>query len=599
MPYFTLGLPNPDYIHPCDDLLEPDGEPDACEVQHRWYGWIEEYMCLVGIPWTTAPPCLGAWMVDGGMPPHSAWTGFFGGKHVTAPRSYPRGDDLIPPTSIGARVLGQSLNDHFGTAVGSNGTWLYIAAPLHTALEADVPALASDRANSGVVYQLRTDARTSEDQPNMAQLWIEPGIHTFQDPDNPDEEITDYIRWPYVDAEIPSRRDYTMPVPHQYIIETVGSLRGMYWNNTADGETLDTRTINVDGACLEDYLKDLAASIGKDWVDADDLTFEISDASRVGGYEPYPTATAGYYTDRTPQIVGPHVNAELSAVRALSDLNDDGVRDFAVGSGKITDPDPNSPSYGQTVGAIYILPGRPTGVEGDYLLEQVQLAPSDPERLEGVMLKGSSAGETLARVFENAGDINGDGIDDVIVGNEGASGDTGEAIVIFGSDKLQSPHYGWTVDTIVAADRAIRFVGENPGDLAGANVAGAGDVDNDGYADILVAAPGALGNKGCVYLVYGSPDLSGDFNLADIGTIDLPGVRFLGRSTGDQLGAGMKTIAGTAPGGGSTTAYSRGVARLGDIDGDGRADYAISAMLANPDNREDAGEIYILYGVGD
>jgi hypothetical protein len=350
---------------------------------------------------------------------------------------------------------------------------------------------------------------------------------------------------------------------------------------------------------LEDYLKQLAASINKDWVDAENLTFEISTADVVGGYEPYPTATAGYYTDRTPQIVGPHANAELSAVRALSDMNDDGVRDFAVGSGKITDPDPNSPSFGQAVGAIYILPGRPTGVEGDYLLEQVQLSPGDEERLEGVMLKGSSAGEKLARVFDNAGDFNGDGIDDVIVGNDGASADAGEAIVIFGSDKLESPEYGWTVDTIVAAGRAIRFVGENPGDLTGANVAGAGDVDNDGYADVLIAAPGALGNQGYVYLVYGSPDLSGDINLADTGTFPLPGVRFIARSAGDQLGAGMKTVTGTAPGGGSATAYSRGVAKLGDIDGDGHADYAISAMLADPDARQDAGEIYILYGIGD
>ena len=559
--FFTASLPNPDYIGPC---------PDGCEIQHRWYGWIEEAMCFLTIPGTTAPPCLGAWMVDG--TPLSAWTGFYGCVDVPGPRWYPRGDDVIPPTSVGARVLGQTLNDHFGTAVGSSGTWLYISAPKHTAREEDVPALPGDRSGSGVVYLLRSDVRTGEGEANMAQLWIEPGTRTYPDPNDPDDMITASLAWPYPDVEIPSRRDWTMPTPHQYIIETIGSIRGQW----------GTQTFSWDGdECIPEF------------------EYEVAPADEIYGYLPYPTATAGYYTDRTPQIVGPHVNAELSAVRALSDLNDDGVRDFAVGSGEITDPDPNSPTYGQTVGAIYILPGRPTGVEGDYLLEQVQLAPSDPERLEGVMLKGSSAGETLARVFENAGDINGDGIDDVIVGNEGASGDTGEAIVIFGSDKLQSPQYGWTVDTIVAADRAIHFVGENPGDLAGANVAGAGDVDNDGYADILIAAPGALGNKGCVYLVYGSPDLSGDFNLADIGSFALPGARFLGRSTGDQLGAGMKTITGTAPGGGSTTAYSRGVARLGDVDGDGRADYAISAMLADPDSREDAGEIYILYGVGD
>jgi len=52
----------------------------------------------------------------------------------------------------------------------------------------------------------------------------------------------------------------------------------------------------------------------------------------------------------------------------------------------------------------------------------------------------------------------------------------------------------------------------------------------------------------------------------------------------------------TALGGTSTTAVSRGVAPLGDIDADGFADFAISAMLADPDAKIDAGEAYVLYG---
>ena len=96
-----------------------------------------------------------------------------------------------------------------------------------------------------------------------------------------------------------------------------------------------------------------------------------------------------------------------------------------------------------------------------------------------------------------------------------------------------------------------------------------------------------------MYLIYGSDTLGGEYNLADIGTVNLPGVKFLGRATDDSLGGGSKPI----PTGG--TAYSRGVAGLGDIDGDGRDDYSISAMLADPQNHTDAGEVYVIYGRGD
>ena len=150
-----------------------------------------------------------------------------------------------------------------------------------------------------------------------------------------------------------------------------------------------------------------------------------------------------------------------------------------------------------------------------------------------------------------------------------------------------------------------------PGDLTGANVAAAGDVDGDGFGDILIAAPNAVdpaqapGNRdpgpGVVYLIYGSPDLVGGdtVDLSRVGTVDVKGIVFVGRNVGDLLGGGSKTVSGTDPNGGSTTSFSRGVTALGDIDGDRRGDFAISAMLADPFGKTDAGEVYIFYGRGD
>jgi hypothetical protein len=236
-----------------------------------------------------------------------------------------------------------------------------------------------------------------------------------------------------------------------------------------------------------------------------------------------------------------------------------------------------------------------------------------------VLLQGKNDQEKLARVFDDAGDFNGDGYADVVVGSENAFGGKGEVVVVFGSQTLESPAGGWTTDSIVAAGRAVRFIGETAGDHAGTNVAGLGNIDGDkrtvrlqngtvvryNLDDLLVAAPDAAGGKGKVYLIYGNSQLSGDIQLSKVGTVSVPGAVFTGRVgdsggvPGDHLGGGEKTVPNTDPSNNSTIVRSRGVAKLGDFDGDGKLDFAISAILANPDGKRNAGEVYILYGRGD
>jgi hypothetical protein len=287
-------------------------------------------------------------------------------------------------------------------------------------------------------------------------------------------------------------------------------------------------------------------------------------------------------------------------------VNADGIPDVAVGSKDIsrTFTEPQNPS-GPTVGAVFIVFNRQTGLEGDYLLDRMALAPSAPNRVHGVLLRGTTADEQMGRVFDSAHDFDGDGVTDVVVGAAGYDANRGQAVVILGSTTLESPAGGWTVDDILVAGRGIRFTGGAAGDLAGANVAGAGDVDGDGRGDILIAAPGAAGGQGVVYLIYGAPGLGGqELSLSQVGTLALPGVKFLGRGATDQLGGGQIEYPGSAgiylnPNSNPSTIYSRGVVGLGDIDGDGYADFAISAMLANPNGRVRSGEVYILYGRGD
>jgi hypothetical protein len=131
-------------------------------------------------------------------------------------------------------------------------------------------------------------------------------------------------------------------------------------------------------------------------------------------------------------------------------------------------------------------------------------------------------------------------------------------------------------------------------------VAGVGDIDGDGFSDLLIAAQGELGGRGVVYMIYGSPSLPATVSLASLSPkqVDVLYLRITGSAAGDALGGGLKVVAGTDPFGGSTTVRSQGLAGLGDLDGDGAGDFAISAMLADPAGRTDAGEVYVVYGVG-
>jgi len=565
------------------------------------------------------------------------WTGFCG--RYTARVTPGSGGN-----ECGARILGQRREDRFGTAVGADGNFLYISAPRRTALKAgdNVPSLEADRAWSGVVYQLRTRAYTSNSPYTVTQLWIEPGAvraldpndpNYPQDPNDPNAVLFIPAGFPYVDAEIPGREDEAMPTPHQYIIETKGYTRGGddYWPElTRYAPDPPPPTLAQAPAGVPDrrWLVDYTGS----WSYCGN-TEEIVDYMGVPSitigesalWPHYSAEKAEYYIDRTSQIVGPHVDAHLSFVRGLGDVNGDGVPDFAVGSADVrqTFTDPQNPT-GPIVGAVFIVFGRQTGLEGDVLLNRMALAPAAANRIHGVLLRGSSANEKLGRVFDDAGDFDGDGYDDVVVGSEGSDLNRGQVIVILGSPTLESPAGGWTVNDIVNAGRAIRFTGERQGDLAGANVAGAGDVDGDGLSDILIAAPAYdkdpnnpnTTDAGAVYLIYGSPTLRGkQLSLSSIGTFELPGVRFLGRGRQDALGGGKLVFDANDPTADRrfflspgdpidpyyqrVEVYSRGVARLGDIDGDGKGDFAISAMRADPNGRVDSGEVYVLYGSGD
>ena len=137
----------------------------------------------------------------------------------------------------------------------------------------------------------------------------------------------------------------------------------------------------------------------------------------------------------------------------------------------------------------------------------VESRPGSDAKLEysSASFVGEGIGDMSGHSVAVVGDVNGDGFDDLLIGayknGESATG-AGQTYLIFGS------RTGWDSD-INLSDANASFLGEGANDFSGWSVAGAGDVNGDGYDDILI---GAMWNSegdsqaGQTYLILGKSD---------------------------------------------------------------------------------------------
>jgi FG-GAP repeat len=171
-----------------------------------------------------------------------------------------------------------------------------------------------------------------------------------------------------------------------------------------------------------------------------------------------------------------------------------------------------------------------------------------------------------------AGDVNGDGRPDFLVTayQQTVNGRTaaGEAWVVFGLPGRTS------FNIADLGTDGFRIVGAVANGHLGESAIGLGDVNGDGKSDVLVSAPDVNSSKGVAYVVFGKAD-SADVDLATFNGTQTGGYRILGAATQARLGYGA-------------------AAKLGDVDGDGRADAILGASFYN-DGSAVTGAAYVVF----
>ncbi|MFY0682874.1 MAG: FG-GAP repeat protein, partial [Thalassovita sp.] len=252
-----------------------------------------------------------------------------------------------------------------------------------------------------------------------------------------------------------------------------------------------------------------------------------------------------------------------TSVSSAGDVNGDGIDDVIIGA---SFAEPN----GRRSGESYVVFGKDTGFGASLELSAL-------DGTNGFVINGIDSYDYSGTSVSSAGDVNGDGIDDVIIGANLADPNglySGESYVMFGTDTGFGPSF-----ELSALDGTNGFVINGIGeyDHSGTSVSSAGDVNGDGIDDVIIGAHDADPNgvsSGESYVVFGKTTSFGA--SLELSALDgTNGYIINGIDVGDKSGTSVSSA--------------------GDVNGDGIDDVIIGASNANP-NGPVSGESYVVFG---
>lgn len=252
-----------------------------------------------------------------------------------------------------------------------------------------------------------------------------------------------------------------------------------------------------------------------------------------------------------------------SSVSFAGDVNKDGISDLLIGAFLA------SPNGMSAAGSSYVVFGK-VGIGSTGFLDLSSL-----NGINGFVSNGVTAGDWTGWSVNSAGDVNGDGIADLVIGAGLATPyftrvHAGISYVVFGKVGIGSAGQ-FDLSTLNGLN-GFTVLGPEIGYQGGQSVASAGDVNGDGIGDVLIGAPASA--TGRTYLMFGK---SGVINaVLDLGSLGNKGVVINGVSTGDVSGLSVNSA--------------------GDVNDDGVTDIIIGAPNSSPDGRFEAGVSYVVFG---
>lgn len=207
---------------------------------------------------------------------------------------------------------------------------------------------------------------------------------------------------------------------------------------------------------------------------------------------------------------------------------------------------------GNNAGSVYLIYGQADQLSSTSLASAIEFS-------------GEAAGDEVGIAIAGAGDLNHDAFDDILISarsNDDAANNAGAVYVIYGQDQPLS--------SMSLANATTQLSGEATGDSLGGAIAGAGDVNHDGYDDIVIGAitnDSGGNDSGTVYIVYGQATELPMMNLETA-------IQFTGENSADAAAT---------------------VGSGGDVNGDGFSDFLIGAEF-NDDGGNSSGAAYLIYG---